>query len=52
MAYFGIKRPAIEQSYHHHPKFDIDEDVMPHGAEFLARYAHQHLAGGGAMQNP
>lgn len=52
MAYLGIRSTEIEQFYHHHPKFDINEDVLTYGAEFLARYAHQHLAGKAAMQNP
>lgn len=43
MAYLGIKRPDAEQSYHHHPRFDIDEDVLSQGAEFLARYAYRFL---------
>lgn len=43
MAYLGIKRPEVAQFYHHHPRFDIDEDVLPLGAEFLARHAYQHL---------
>lgn len=46
MAYLGIKRTDVEQFYHHHGRFDIDEDVLPRGAEFLARYAHRHLGGG------
>jgi amidohydrolase len=50
MAYLGIKNPTIKQFYHHHPKFDIDEDALTYGAEFLARYAYQHTAGKAARQ--
>ena len=47
MAYLGVRRRDVEQYYHHHPRFDIDEEVLPHGAEFLARYAHRFLGGDG-----
>lgn len=45
MAYLGVRRPGVEQFYQHHPKFDIDEDVLARGAEFFARYAQGYLAG-------
>lgn len=44
MAYLGVRRPGVAQHYQHHPKYDIDEAVLPRGAEFFARYAHGFLA--------
>lgn len=43
MGYLGVRRPTVEQFYHHHPQFDIDEEALPLGAEFLARYAYDFL---------
>jgi len=44
MAFLGIKNESKGLAYsHHHPQFDLDEDVLPTGAEFFARYAVRFL---------
>ncbi len=43
-SFVGINNPAIGSDYpHHHPKFDIDEDVLPVGAELHVRTAINYL---------
>ncbi|MGE0482051.1 MAG: M20 family metallopeptidase [Phycisphaerae bacterium] len=38
--FLGAQNPAKGCSHpHHHPRFDVDEDVMPLGAALLAQYA-------------
>ncbi len=41
--FVGAKKDAIERP-HHHPLFDIDEDVLPTGAALLAEAARKYLA--------
>ena len=44
MAFLGIKNESKGLACsHHHPQFDLDEDVLPTGAEFFARYAVRFL---------
>jgi amidohydrolase len=43
LAHLGVEREGVEQFYHHHAKFDIDEDVLPLGVEFFVRYAMRML---------
>jgi len=46
-AYVGAKNPAKGIVYpHHHPKFDIDEDVLPSGVELYVRVAMEYLSRG------
>jgi len=46
--YVGAKNPAKGIVYpHHHPKFDIDEDVLPSGVELYVRVATEYLIRGG-----
>ena len=44
MAFLGFKNESKGLVYsHHHPQFDLDEDVLATGAEFFARYAVRFL---------
>lgn len=44
MCYIGIKNEEKGLVYtHHHPKFDIDEQVLAKGSAFFATYAHHFL---------
>lgn len=44
MAFIGIRNEEKGMIYgQHHPKFDIDEDVLAKGAEFFAQYAFEFL---------
>lgn len=44
MAFLGFKNESKGLTCsHHHPRFDLDEDVLPYGAEFFARYAVRFL---------
>ena len=46
--YVGAKNPAKGIVYpHHHPKFDIDEDVLPSGIELYVRVATEYLSRNG-----
>ena len=46
MCYIGIRNEAKGLIHtQHHPKFDIDEDVLYRGAAFFAQYAEAFLAG-------
>ena len=43
-SFVGINNPDIGSDYpHHHPKFDIDEDSLPIGAELHVRSALNYL---------
>ena len=43
-AFVGINNPAAKSDYpHHHPKFNIDEDVLPTGVELHVRSALKFL---------
>jgi amidohydrolase len=45
--YLGAKNPAKGIVYpHHHPQFDIDEDVLPCGVELHVRVAREFLQRG------
>jgi len=45
-AYLGARNEKKGITYpHHHPKFRIDEDVLPTGVELLKRVALDYLAG-------
>ncbi len=45
--YLGAKNPAKGIVYpHHHPRFDIDEDVLPSGVELHVRVAREFLKHG------
>jgi amidohydrolase len=44
-AFIGIRNPANGIVYpHHHPKFDIDETMLPKGTELYVRTALAYLA--------
>ena len=45
MAFIGIqnKKKGLD-CVHHHPRFDLDEDALPRGVEFFARYALDFLS--------
>jgi amidohydrolase len=44
MAFLGIKNEGKGLACsHHHPRFDLDEDVLTYGAEFFCRYALRFL---------
>lgn len=43
MGFLGVKRAGVEQYYQHHPKFDLDEDVLKLGTEFFVEYARRFL---------
>ena len=45
MGFLGVKRDGVEQAYQHHPRFDLDEDVLALGVEFFVEYARKFLAG-------
>jgi amidohydrolase len=46
MAFLGIKNESKGLAcFHHHPQFDLDEDVLPTGVEFFTRYAFRFLSG-------
>ena len=47
MAFLGIlnEEKGLNQE-HHHPQFDLDEEVMAHGALFFAAYAIRMLGEG------
>ncbi len=45
--YVGAKNPAKGIVYpHHHPKFDMDEDVLPSGVELYVRVTMEYLSRG------
>jgi len=45
-SFIGINNPAAGSDYpHHHPKFTIDEEVLPIGAELHVRTALRYLGG-------
>lgn len=44
MAFIGVKNEEKGIIYaQHHPKFDIDEDVLSKGSEFFSQYAYDFL---------
>lgn len=46
MVFIGIRNEAKGLTYgHHHPLFDIDEEVLHKGSAFFALYADRFLAG-------
>lgn len=44
LAFIGIRNEEKGMTYaQHHPKFDIDEDVLASGSEFFAQYSYDFL---------
>ncbi len=43
--FLGAGKPDRENPPHHHPRFDIDERVLPHGVEIHVRTALEYLKG-------
>lgn len=41
--FLGAGTPGRENPPHHHPHFDIEEDVLPHGVEIHVRTALEYL---------